>query len=181
MKKRILSTLPLISLFILFLLGFGFKNWRLGILTAILIFPLFNILLSSHIGKRLYRQMPFISLILFLWFWLGLGKAHPGWLIFFLVPISNIIYHRRFTPRKMVFLIIFSLYVLLGFIYPLSFFPESLQIVGSQFWHPGWVILLLIPIINNIFFPNTHTTFSFKVNDFKQQFKDYIKSDDFDE
>jgi len=178
MKKRVVSTLPLISLFILLLLGFGFKNWRLGIFSAILIFPLFTILLSDHIGKRLYRQMPFISFILFLWLWLGLGKAHPGWIVFFLVPISNIIYHRNVTPRKIIFLVIFSLYVLIGFVYSLSFFPETLKVFGNQFWHPGWIMLLLIPIISNIFFPDKRFTFSFNPNELKKQFKNYIKSDD---
>lgn len=180
MKRRIVATLPLISIFLLLLFGFGFDNWRLGI-SFIFLIPLFTVLLSDHIGKRLNRQMPYIAFSLFLWLWLGFGKAHPGWLVFFLVPFSNMIYHRRFTPRKIISTIIIALYIIISVFYTRDFFPESLKVFGDSFWHPGWIMLLLVPIFSNIFFPPKRRFVADNKDRFKEIFKDYIQPDDDDD
>jgi uncharacterized membrane protein YoaK (UPF0700 family) len=177
MKKRIVSTLPLISIFLLLLFGLGFDNWKLGIIFILLI-PVFTILLSDHVARQLNRHMPFIALILFLWLTIGFDLAHPGWLVFFLIPLSDMIYHKRFYPRKIVGVVIVSLYIIIGVLYPQSFFPESLQIFGESFWHPGWVMLLLIPIINNIFLPQSHRFIHIDKEKIKEKFKDYIYDED---
>lgn len=177
MKRRVVSTLPMISIFLLFLFGFGFDNWRLGI-GFILLVPIFTILLSDHVLRRLHRQMPYIALIIFLWLTFAYDKAHPGWLVFFLIPLSNMIYHKRFSPRKILSTAIVSLYIILGVLYPLSFFPESLKVFGDSFWHPGWIMLLLIPIISNIFLPQRRQFVYDKKDRIKEIFKDYIQADD---
>lgn len=54
------------------------------------------------------------------------------------------IVEKRVTPRKLVTLFISLIYVVFGII--------------TDDWHPTWIILLLIPIINTIFF-----SFDFKI------------------
>lgn len=173
MKKRINATMPLISVFLLLLCGFVFENWRLGI-SFILLIPLSSILLSNRIGRELHRHMPFIALIIFLWLAFGFDLAHPGWTVFFLIPLSDMIYHRRFQARKLVGVVIVAIYLLIGILYTQSFFPESLKLFGNSFWHPGWVLLLLIPIINNIFFPRNKGFINLNKEKIKETFKDYI-------
>ena len=173
MKKRIVSTMPLISLFLLLVSGIVFDNWWLGF-SFILLIPLSTILLSNQIGRQLNQKMPLIALILFLWLWLGLDAAHPGWVVFFLIPLSDTIYHRRYTPRRIVGSVIFFIYIVIGVLYTQSFFPESLKIMGDSFWHPGWLIFLLIPIINNIFFPRSQGFIEFDKERIREKFNMYF-------
>ncbi|QWB99683.1 hypothetical protein KHQ88_05835 [Mycoplasmatota bacterium] len=176
MKKRIVVTMPMISLFLLLVSGFVFNNWRLGF-SFLLLIPLSTILLSNQIGKRIYQNMPLITIILFFWLAFGLDLAHPGWVVFFLIPISDMIYRGHINARKLVSVIITIIYVIIGILYTRNFFPESLKVFGDSFWHPGWLIFLLIPIINNLFFPNKSSFIYFKKADWKNKFNTYMNSD----
>lgn len=177
MKKRIVSTTPMIAFFLLLVSGFVFDNWGLGI-SFLLLIPLSTILLSSQIGKRIHQSMPLIALVIFLWLALGLDLAHPGWVVFFLIPISDIFYKGRIDARKLVSVTITILYVVIGITYTMDFFPEALKVFGSSFWHPGWLMFLLIPIINNLFFPNRQSFVFFNKNDWKEKIHSYINQED---
>lgn len=177
MKQRIVSTMPLIVLFLLLFSGFVLDNWLLGA-SFIFLIPLSWIILSNNIVKRVHQSMPLIALALFLWLGFGFDAFHPGWVVFFLIPLSDMIYNGRFDARKMVTVIITVIYIAVGFTYTLDFFPEALQIFGDSFWHPGWVIFFLIPIINNLFFPNKNTIIYMNKNQWKERFRSYVKNDD---
>ncbi|MFW5794177.1 MAG: hypothetical protein ACOCV1_01720 [Bacillota bacterium] len=177
MRKRIVATMPMISIFLLLVSGFIFDNWKLGI-SFLLLIPLSLILLSDNIGKRIHQNMPLITIILFLWLAFGFDLAHPGWLVFFLIPISDMIYRGRINARKLVSVTITFIYILIGVLYSTNFFPESLKIVGDSFWHPGWLIFLLIPIINNLFFPNKNSFIYFNKSEWKDRIRTYIYTDD---
>jgi hypothetical protein len=180
MKRRIVITMPMISAFLLLVSGFIFDNWQLGF-SFLLLIPLSTILLSDNIGKRINQNMPLIAIILFLWLAFGLDLAHPGWVVFFLIPLSDMIYQGHINTRKLVSVIITIIYVAVGILYTRSFFPESLRIFGESFWHPGWLIFLLIPIINSLFFPNKTSFIYFKKSDWKNKFNTYMHSDNDDE
>jgi hypothetical protein len=173
MKRRIISTTPMISIFLLLVSGFVFDNWRLGF-SFLLLIPLSTILLSNNVGKRIHSWMPLIALLLFFWLAFGFDLAHPGWVVFFLIPLSDIVYRGRIDAKKMVSAIITVLYVVIGIIYPMDFFPESLRVFGDSFWHPGWLMFLLIPIINNLFFPNRTSFVFYNKNDWKEKIKSYV-------
>ncbi|MCF7923661.1 MAG: hypothetical protein K9L64_00990 [Candidatus Izimaplasma sp.] len=173
MRKRIVATMPMISVFLLLVSGFIFDNWKLGI-SFLLLIPLSLILLSDNIPKRIHQNMPMITIIIFLWLAFGFDLAHPGWVVFFLIPLSDMIYRGRINARKLVSVVITFIYILIGVLYPRSFFPEVLRIFGDSFWHPGWLIFLLIPIINSLFFPNRNSFIYFNKTDWKDRIKTYI-------
>jgi len=180
MKQRLVATMPLIALFMLLVSGFVLDNWKLGI-SFLLLVPLSWILLSDHLAKRVHQMMPLITVILFLWLAFGFDLAHPGWVVFFLIPLSDMIYRGRIDARKMVSVSITFIYILIGILYPRPFFPESLRIVGDDgFWHPGWLIFLLIPIINNLFFPNKSNIIFMNKNQWKETVRTYIYDKDED-
>jgi len=177
MRRRIVSTMPMIAIFLMLVSGFVFDNWSLGV-SFILLIPLSAILLSNNIGRRIHQYMPLIAIILFLWLAFGFDLAHPGWVVFFLIPLSDMIYKGKINARKMVSVTITALYVLIGVLYTQSFFPESLKVLGDSFWHPGWLMFLLIPIINSLFFPNKHSFIYFSKNDWKDKIYSYVNQDD---
>ena len=86
------------------------------------------------------------------------------------------IVERKITPRKLVNVIVIG-----GFI-GLSLYLDE--------WHPTWLILFLIPIINTIFFPYDSFKFKNKENNWEDRIKKFVndkiivdhqKSDDEDE
>lgn len=177
MKQRLVATMPLIALFLMLVAGFVLDNWQLGI-SFLLLIPLSWILLSNHLGRRIHQMMPLISLILFLWLAFGFNLAHPGWVVFFLIPLSDMVYHGRIDARKMTSVIITTIYVALGIVYPMNWFPEELRLIGDSFWHPGWLLFLLIPIINNLFFPNRNNIIFQSSTQWKERIRSYINVDD---
>lgn len=180
MRKRIVATTPMIAVFLMLVSGFVFDNWKLGV-SFLLLIPLSLILLSDNLPKRIHQNMPLIAIILFLWLTFGFGLAHPGWLVFFLIPLSDMIYRGRINARKLVSIIVTFLYILIGVLYSRSFFPESLQVFGDSFWHPGWLMFLLIPIINNLFFPNKTSFIYFNKSDWKDRIQSYMNTDNKDD
>jgi hypothetical protein len=159
MKRRILATIPIISL-MLFLVGvYYLDNTALGF-TAFLLIPLSWVLLSGNALKKINEVIPFICLIVFLWLGFGLGLWHPGWLIFLLVPVVNLITERPIPPRKIVGMIVTAAYI-------------GLSLWLDQ-WHPTWIIFLLIPIINTLFFPQKNAYVSFSGSSFKDKFRNII-------
>ncbi|MFH5882033.1 hypothetical protein [Liberiplasma polymorphum] len=179
MRQRIVTTMPLIVLFLLLFSGFVVDNWRLGA-SFILLIPLSWILLSHDYARRIHQAMPLIALAIFLWLGFGFNAFHPGWVVFFLIPLSDMIFNGKIDARKMVTVSVTIIYVAIGIMYPRAWFPESLQLIGESFWHPGWIIFFLIPIINNLFFPNKNTFINMNKMQWKDKMRSFVKNDDED-
>jgi len=159
MKQRILAATPLISIFLFLAGGFILENWLLGA-TFFLLIPLSWILLTGSMRKRINQSMPFISLLVFLWLAIGFDLAHPGWVVFFAIPITDTLLNGKFNAKKLITLVATVTYLLLGFV--------------GGYWHPGWLVFLLIPIINILFFPNKQAIFYWKKSDFKSRIYDFV-------
>ncbi len=110
-KKRIISAMPLICLFIFLLLGF----------------------IGEELGEK---------------WW------HPAWVVFLLIPITPIILGIKKIQISYPVIVLF-VYIIMGFLFP------------KYGWHPGWIIFLTIPIVN-IIFPKPF----FKKNNSKKKQKD---------
>lgn len=162
MRRRILSAIPLISLLLFLYAGLYEKNWRLG-WTFFLLIPISAMLLTGKINRRLNESMPLICLLVFLFLGFGFELWNPGWAVFLLIPITNLIFAKRFQPRKLVTLAVTAAFVAIGLI------------TGD--WHPTWIIFLLIPIINTIFFPEKFAYIHFNSQTIKSKFKDIINAE----
>lgn len=73
---------------------------------------------------------PFVALIAFI-ILATYGYAHPGWLVFLLIPLMPFAVGKD-KIRITYPLITIIIYVVIG--------------VFFQWWHPGWVIFLTIPV-----------------------------------
>ncbi|MDD3192012.1 MAG: hypothetical protein PHP41_04605 [Bacilli bacterium] len=81
---------------------------------------------------------PMICTIAFLAFGFLWDKWHPGWMIFFLIPIMPFLLGYK-KIKFTVPLVILIVYLILGF--------------GFEAWHPGWIVFLLIPVIQILITP----------------------------
>ncbi|MFP4078897.1 MAG: hypothetical protein ACOC2X_03485 [Bacillota bacterium] len=143
-RQRIISAMPLFSLFLFLFSGFVLDDWILG-LTFFALIPLSTILLSAKPWERINQAMPLIATLIFLWLALGLDLAHPGWVVFFAIPVSDMLMNRRLEPRKLISVFIIAIYLVIGFVW--------------DAWHPGWLVFLFIPILNTLFFPKKSRQF----------------------
>ncbi|MDP2426337.1 MAG: DUF1700 domain-containing protein [Candidatus Izemoplasmatales bacterium] len=94
---------------------------------------------SSH---KIVALMPFISTILFFAIGFGFERWHPTWMVFFLIPITGILSsgfrrrrHRHLLTSLSPFLAT-TAFLLIGFL--------------SGYWHPAWLVFLLIPMLGII-------------------------------
>ena len=166
-RRRIATAMPMIALLMLLFSGFVLEDWLLGV-SFFLLIPISWILLGRNVLKSLNRAMPMISLAIFLWIALGTGNAHPAWIVFFLIPLSDAILNRRFNARRAVVFGITGIYLVLGL---------SIE----DFWHPGWLMFLLIPIINTLFFPNTRTFVFMSRDDIKSKMRAFVEEREIDD
>ena len=81
--------------------------------------------------KRIIAATPMICLIIYLCLGFIWGWWHPGWVIFFLIPIVSCILGEK-SIRYMYPSFCVLVYLCLGFIW--------------GWWHPGWIIFLTIPV-----------------------------------
>ncbi len=163
MRERIIAAMPLISLMMFLFSGFVLESWLMGV-SFFLLMPLSWILLSSRWMHRLTQMMPLISLMVFLWLAFGADLAHIAWVVFFAIPISDLLVHRNLRPKRMVTLGITFGYIVLG-------------VVLDGFWHPGWLMFLLIPIINILFFPEaSFKQFSSDSRYYKSKVFEYVRT-----
>lgn len=91
---------------------------------------------KSSKDNRIVALMPFLSVIAFMILGFGFDLWHPGWMVFFSIPISAILVN-AFDKRSsgLVSLspfIAVVTYLILGF--------------GFNLWHPGWLVFLIIPV-----------------------------------
>lgn len=90
------------------------------------------------IKNKIIAATPMISLIVFLVLGCVFDKWHPGWIVFFAIPIVPVLLN--VTGFKGLYPIcVVIAYLVMGFIWDL--------------WHPGWIIYLTIPVVD-IFIPS---------------------------
>lgn len=91
----------------------------------------------SRKSAKIIQLSPFIAIIIYSWLAFGYGLWHPGWLVFFIIPISVFIFDPRIKGK--------------AFVIPMTAFISviTLILVGSIWgmWHPTWLILILIPMV----------------------------------
>ena len=165
MKKRIIAATPLISLALFLFFGLYNDNWSLGA-TFFLLIPMSWVLLSPNPWRRLSDIMPIIALASFLCIGFGFDIWHPTWLVFFAVPLINLIIDKKIDVRKLVAILVTAAYVTIGLI--------------TEEWHPTWIIFFLIPIINTIFFPKK-TSIIYANESFKSKIRHFVIDEEKDD
>lgn len=87
--------------------------------------------------SKIIAATPMITVIVYLLIGFLAGAWHPGWIIFFAIPVVPMI----LNPKG-----IFAFYPLLVVI--------AYLIIGFCFggWHPWWILFLTIPVVE-IFLP----------------------------
>jgi hypothetical protein len=86
--------------------------------------------------KKIVRLMPIFATIVFVLLGYLLNAWHPAWLVFLLIPISNMLSRKKINTNGLIFLIILTLFILIGTFY--------------NAWAPAWsLFLLIIPFNRN--------------------------------
>lgn len=165
MKRRIIAATPLISLMLFLFFGLYNSNWSLGASFFFLI-PISWVLLSGNPWKRLSDMMPLVALAIFLWIGFGFKIWHPTWLVFFTVPLVNLIVERKIDIRKLVAILVTVAYIVIGLL--------------TEEWHPTWIMFLLIPIINTIFFPKK-TSIIYSQGTIRSKIRHYVIDEERDD
>ncbi len=92
---------------------------------------------KNRFKNKLSALTPIIVLLVFLILGFCFGLWHPGWVVFLLIPIIEILISlpSNKKARWMCITIIISFigYLTIGF--------------ALKAWHPGWLIFFLIPIV----------------------------------
>ena len=82
--------------------------------------------------KKIIAATPLLCLITFLLLGFCLGLWHPGWCIFFLIPLMPEILGVKRIENVYSFLCS-VIYIFIG--------------ISFGLWHPGWIIFLTIPVV----------------------------------
>ena len=87
--------------------------------------------------NKIIAATPMITLIVYLLLGFCANAWHPGWIVFFAIPIIPMILNAKsvFGLYPLLTIVIF---LVLGFCW--------------GWWHPGWIIFLTIPVVE-IFIP----------------------------
>jgi len=96
---------------------------------------------KSKIVKKIEALLPLISVIVFLVLGFCKGLWHPGWVVFLLIPIGEILLNMVNKKGKALIMsitivICTAIFLVLGLVY--------------GWWHPGWLVFLLIPVVSII-------------------------------
>ena len=99
--------------------------------------PLPNGSFFDHLEDKRRAAFPYPVAVTFAYLLLGFvfNLWHPGWLIFFTIPLYYLPAAQR-TPLRLLCnpVMITIIYLMLG--------------CFCNLWHPGWLVFLLIPILN---------------------------------
>ena len=82
--------------------------------------------------KKIIAATPMLSLIAFLLLGFCANAWHPGWIVFFAIPIVPMLL-RIDSFNSLYPLLTVIAYLVMGFVWNL--------------WHPGWIIFLTIPVV----------------------------------
>lgn len=138
--NKITALMPFISLFVFFILGFGWDLWHPGWLVFLAI-PMVAIIVNAFDKQTmngLVALSPFVAVIVFLIIGFGWNLWHPGWLVFLIVPLLGILSGRK-TMRLISFVTAVSPF--------LCTIAYILAATYTGLWNPLWLIFLLIPMI----------------------------------
>lgn len=102
--------------------------------------------------NKIIAITPFVCAIVFFILWLQFDKAHPGWVVFLLIPLMPFLLGKKKISVSVIIIIIYLI----------------VSLVTKQ-WRITWIMLLLIPIINILMQPS----------DYRKKIK--AKFDNFDE
>ncbi|MDD3171300.1 MAG: hypothetical protein PHO86_03145 [Bacilli bacterium] len=109
-----------------------------------------------NVKKKIVDITPFVCAIVFI-ILAYFGYAHPGWMVFLLIPIVPFLVGIKRIRFNYAFLVA-VIYVLIGF------FTD-----WSWRWHPGWIIFLTIPIYNILVTPkNEKSSLDNKENNYSK-------------
>lgn len=86
---------------------------------------------------KIIAATPLITVIVYLLLGFCADAWHPGWIVFFAIPIVPIILG-TVTYGALYPILVVIAYLVMGFVWKL--------------WHPGWIIFLTIPVVE-IFLP----------------------------
>ena len=95
---------------------------------------------------KIIAATPMITVIIYLLLGYCADAWHPGWIVFFAIPIVPMILG-RVTIAGLYPLLVVIAYLLMGLIWDL--------------WNPGWIIFLTIPVVE-IFLPKNKVVFNSK-------------------
>ncbi len=145
-KNKVVALMPFIAIILFFGIGFGLQIWHPTWLVFFLI-PMSAIVSDAITNKKnkywFTSLTPFLAVTGFLVLGFYYRAWHPGWLIFFLIPVSGILEHRHRNLLHM-------LTALSPFLAITAFF-----ILGEfGLWNPGWLVFLLIPMLGLLNKPN---------------------------
>lgn len=137
MKNRIKACLPLIVLFFYLLLSFTTEKWSL---TWIIIFsiPIIYTLMSNKSWKKkLICLFNPVCLAISFFYLINYDAWSNCWIILIFILLINFMFLLGKSDYLLIDLGVLTLYLALGF--------------SLDFWHPGWVLFLLIPILHILF------------------------------
>ncbi|MDE6660941.1 MAG: hypothetical protein K2J93_03845 [Anaeroplasmataceae bacterium] len=108
--------------------------------------------------NKIIAATPMITIIIYLLLGFCLDAWHPGWIVFFAIPIVPMLLG-KVTLMGLYPLLVVIAYLLMGLI--------------GNLWHPGWIIFLTIPVVE-IFLPKNKVVFKKK----KKKHKIFVYDED---
>lgn len=93
---------------------------------------------------KIISATPMITVIIYLLLGFCANAWHPGWIVFFAIPLVPMLLG-RFTLSGFYPLLVVIAYLVMGLVWGL--------------WHPGWIIFLTIPVVE-IFLPTKRIQWS---------------------
>ena len=96
---------------------------------------------KSKVIRKLSALLPLVCMIAFFVLGFCFNLWHPGWAVFLIIPVGEIILN-MFTKKGKA--LVMSLTVVVCFI--------AFMVLGLvwNLWHPGWLVFLLLPIVGVI-------------------------------
>ncbi|MDE5715637.1 MAG: hypothetical protein K2I42_05840 [Anaeroplasmataceae bacterium] len=116
-----------------------------------------------HLKTKIIAATPMITIIVYLLLGFCANAWHPGWIVFFAIPLVPMILGID-SLAGLYPLVTVIAYLIMGFVWNL--------------WHPGWIIFLTIPVVE-IFLPKRKHK-SKKKHNFKKIFS-YDESDEIED
>lgn len=89
---------------------------------------------------KIITATPIITLIVYLLLGFCADAWHPGWVVFFAIPIVPMLLGKK-TVAAVYPVLCCIAYLVLGLVWKL--------------WHPGWIVFLTIPVVEIFFDGNT--------------------------
>lgn len=112
--------------------------------------------------QKIIAATPLITVIIYLLLGFCANAWHPGWIVFFAIPIVPMILGNITLTGVYPILVVIA-YLLMGFI--------------GKLWHPGWIIFLTIPVVE-IFLPKGKILKKSKKKSFKEKIFVYDTEDE---